>query len=83
MARRYLQRRRTRAYDQVILECAQQAGDRVVSLAFTRFCRPDKTLSGFRAGFDGAPYVSPLGSLDPQKWALGFLEGRSYRGRLP
>ena len=89
MARRYLQRRRTRAYDQVILECAQQAGDRVVSLAFTRFCRPGKTqgvlawLSGFRAGFDGAPYVWPLGSLDPQKWALGFLEGLSYRGRLP
>jgi hypothetical protein len=34
MARRCLQRRRTRAYDQAVLECTQQAGDRVVSLAF-------------------------------------------------
>ena len=42
MARRCLQRRRTRAYDQAVLECTQQAGDRVVSLAFTRLCRLNK-----------------------------------------
>jgi hypothetical protein len=35
MARRCLQRRRTRAYDQAVLECTQQAGDRIVSLALS------------------------------------------------
>jgi hypothetical protein len=87
MARRSLERRRTRAYDQAVLECTQQAGDRAVSLAFTRLCRINKAqgalawLCGFRAGFYGAPYVWPLGALDPQVWAVGFIEGRGSRGR--
>jgi hypothetical protein len=65
MARRCLQRRRTRAYDQAVLECTQQAGDRVVSLAFARLCRINKAqgalawLNGFRAGLYGAAYVWP------------------------
>jgi hypothetical protein len=62
-------------------------GDQVVSLAFRRLCRARTLrgalawLGGFRAGFDGAPYVWPLGTLDPQMWAFGFIEGRGYRGR--
>jgi hypothetical protein len=49
---------------------SRAAGD-VTSLAFSRFCRTAKPnalawLSGFRAGFYGAPYVWPLGVLDPQ-----------------
>ena len=87
MARRSSERRRTRAYDQAVLECTQQAGDRVVSLAFTRLCRNNKAqgalawLTGFRAGFYGAPYVWPLGTLDPHVWAVGFIEGRGSRGQ--
>ena len=87
MARRSSERRRTRAYDQAVLECTQQAGDRVVSLAFTRLCRNNKAqgalawLTGFRAGFYGAPYVSPLGTLDPHAWAVGFIEGRGSRAQ--
>jgi hypothetical protein len=86
MARRCLQRRRTPAYDQVVLKCTQQAGG-VTSLAFSRLRRPGTRgqlawLTGYRAGFYGAPYVRPLGALDPQKWALGFLEGRGHRGRM-
>jgi hypothetical protein len=58
-----------------------------VSLAFTRLCRNNKAqealawLSGFRAGFYGALYVWPLGTLDPQVWAIGFIEGRGSRGQ--
>jgi hypothetical protein len=86
MARRCLQRRRPRAYDQAVLECTQQAGDHVVSLAFTRSCRINKAqgaawLTGFRAGFYGAPYVWPLGTLDLHVWAIGFIEGRGSRGQ--
>jgi hypothetical protein len=88
MARRCLQRRRTCAYDQAVLECTQQAGDRVVSLTFKRLCRTNKGrgalawLSGFGDGFYGAPYVRPLGTPDPQRWALGFLGDRGYRVRV-
>jgi hypothetical protein len=62
----------------------QQAGD-VASLAFSRFCCTAKPnalawLAGFRAGYYGGPYVWPLGTLDPQFWALGFIEGRGHRG---
>jgi hypothetical protein len=86
MARRCLQPRRTRAYDQAVLECTQQAGDRIVSLAFerVRFPKAQGTLawlSGFRAGFYGAPYVWPLGTLDPLIWSVGFIEGRGSRGQ--
>jgi hypothetical protein len=87
MARRCLQRRRTRAYDQAVLECTQQAGDYIVSLAFERFCRTNKAhgalawISGFRAGFCGAPYVWPLGTLDPLIWSVGFIEGRGSGGQ--
>jgi hypothetical protein len=76
---------RTRARMESENVCDQhlEASDRVVSLAFTRFCRRKRQgalawLSGFRAGSYGAPYVRPLGTLDPQ--AL-FIEGRSHRGR--
>jgi hypothetical protein len=85
MARRSSERRRTRACGQAVLECTQQAGDRVVSRAFSRLCHTNKAqaglawLSGFRAGFCGAPYVWPLGALDPQDWAIGFIEGRGSR----
>jgi hypothetical protein len=87
MARRCLQRRRTRAYDQAVLEGTQQAGDRVVSLDFERLCRANNAqgalawLSGFSAGFYGAPNVWPLGSLDPHVWAIGFIEGRGSQGQ--
>ena len=87
MARRSLERRRTCACAQVKSECVQQPGDHVVSLAFIRLCRINKAqgalawLSGFRAGFYGAPYVWPLGTLDPQVWAIGFIEGRGSRGQ--
>jgi hypothetical protein len=82
MARRCLQRRRTRAYDQAVLGGGQQAG--AVSLAFERICSRKVQgalawLSGFRAGFYGAPYVWPLGTLDPHIWAVGFREGRGFR----
>jgi hypothetical protein len=87
MARRCLQRRRTRACDQAVLECIQQAGDRVVSLALVeRLSGTNQAqgalawFNGFRAGFYGAPYVWPLGALDPQVWAVGFIEGRGSRG---
>jgi hypothetical protein len=69
-------------------ESAQQAGDRIVSLAFARLCCTNKAqgalarLSGFRAGFYGAPYAWPLGTFDPQVWAVGFIEGRGHRGRV-
>jgi hypothetical protein len=59
----------------------------VVSLAFERSCRTNKAqgalawLSGFRAGFYDAPYVWPLGTLDPHVWAVGFIEGRGSRGQ--
>jgi hypothetical protein len=88
MVRRYLQRRRTRACAQAKVDSTQQAGDRVVLLAFSRLCRTNKSqgrlawLTGFRAGFYGAPYVWPLEALDPQVWAIGFIEGRGSRGRL-
>jgi len=64
---------------------SREAGD-VTSLAFSRFCRTAKPnalawLTGFRAGYYGAPYVWPLGTLDPQCWALGFIEGRGNRGQ--
>lgn len=64
------------------------AGDRIVSRASMRLCRANKPgalagLCGFRAGFYGAAYVWPLGTLDPQVWAAGFLEGRGQRGRAP
>jgi len=58
-----------------------------VSLAFTRLCRNNKAqgalawLTGFRAGFYGAPYVWPLGTLDPHAWAVGFIEGRGSRAQ--
>jgi hypothetical protein len=88
MARRCLQRRRTRAYDQAVLECSQQAGDRVVSLAFSRLCRSGARdglawLTGFRAGFYGKPYIWPLATLNPQVWAMAFIEGRGRRARGP
>ena len=87
MARRSLQRRRTRAYDQAVLESTQQAGDDVVSLAFRRLCRARMSrgalawLVGFRAGYYGDPYVWPLGALDPHIWSIAFFEGRGYRER--
>jgi hypothetical protein len=64
---------------------SREAGD-VISLAFSRFCRTAKPnalawLTGFRAGYCNAPYVRPLGTLDPQIWALGFIEGRGHRGQ--
>jgi hypothetical protein len=67
---------------------SQQAGDRVVSLAFSRMCRPGTRdrlawLTGFRAGFDGKPYIWPLGTLNPHVWALGFIEGRGHRSSRP
>ena len=63
----------------------------LVSLAMSRrwpfpaFAVPPKPnalawLTGFSAGYYGAPYVWPLGTLDPQFWALGFIEGRGHRG---
>jgi hypothetical protein len=82
MARRCLQRRRTRAYDQVVREGGQQAGERVVSLAVTRLCRTNKAqdalarLGGYFAGFYGDPYVGPRATFDPQAWTVGFIEGR-------
>ena len=64
---------------------SREAGD-VTSLAFSRFCCTAKPnalawLAGFRAGYYGGPYVWPLGTLDPQFWALGFIEGRGRRGQ--
>ena len=64
---------------------SREAGD-VTSLAFFRFCRTAKPnalawLTGFSAGYYGAPYVWPLGTFDPQSWALGFIEGRGHRGQ--
>ena len=41
---------------------------------------PGVALGGFRAGFHGAPFVRPLGALDSETWALGFIEGRGHRG---
>jgi hypothetical protein len=85
MVRRWTQRRRKPSRDQAVLECTQQAGDRVVSLAFWRCCctrtGPLAWLTGFHAGYYGAPYVWPLGPLDQQFWALGFIEGRGHRGQ--
>jgi hypothetical protein len=83
MARRSLQRRRICTYDQVVLECSQQA-DGVTSLALRRLWRPGTPdglawLTGFRAGFYGKPYVLPLGTLNPHVWALAFIEGRGRR----
>ena len=82
MARRSRERTRTVSRDQVIPGCPQQAGD-VASLAFRRVCRSNTGalawLTGFRAGFYGASYVWPLGTLDPQVWAIGFIEGRGSR----
>jgi hypothetical protein len=84
MARRSDERTRTVFRDQEIPGCAQQASD-VASLAFA----PARThgngalawLVCFRAGYYGAPYIWPLGTLDPQIWALGFIEGRGHRGQ--
>jgi hypothetical protein len=64
---------------------SREAGE-VTSLAFSRFCRTAKPnalawLTGFRAGCYDAAYVRPLGTLDPQFWALGFIEGRGRRGQ--
>ena len=83
MARRCLQRRRTRAYDQEVRKGGQQAGW-VTSLAFSRLRRHGTRdglawLTGFRAGFYGQPYVWPLGTLNPHVWALAFIEGRGRR----
>jgi hypothetical protein len=82
MARRCLQRRRTRAYDQEVRKGGQQAGG-VTSLAFSRCRRGTRDglawLTGFRAGFYGQPYVWPLGTLNPHVWALAFIEGRGRR----
>lgn len=84
MARRSHERTRTVFRDQEIPGCAQQVSD-VASLAFARVRTHGNGalawLGGFRAGFHGAPYVRPLGRLDPQSWALGFIEGRGCRGR--
>jgi hypothetical protein len=58
-----------------------------VSLDFERLCRANNAqgalawLSGFSAGFYGAPYVWPLGSLDPHVWGIGFIEGRGSQGQ--
>jgi hypothetical protein len=88
MARRCSQRMRTHACAQEKVESDQQADYRAVSLAFERVRRTNKAqgalawLSGFRAGFYGAPYVWPLRALDPQVWALGFIEGRGHGGRV-
>jgi len=83
MVRRWTQRRRKPSRDQAVLECTQQAGDRVVALAFWRCCRTRTGalawFTGFRAGFYGAPYVWPLSTLDPQVWAIGFIEARNSR----
>jgi hypothetical protein len=85
MARRCSQRMRTHACAQEKLEHLQQAGGNVVSLAF----KSDKAqgaltcLGSFRAGFCGAPYLWPLGTLYLRKWVAGFLEGRAQRGRAP
>ena len=62
----------------------QRGGD-VTSLAFSRFCRTGKPnalawLTGFHAGYYGAAYVWPLGTLDPEIWALGFIVCRGHRG---
>jgi hypothetical protein len=80
---------RTRARMESENVCDQhlEASDSVVSLALTRFCRRKRQgalawLSGFRAGFYGAPYVRPHGALDPQVWVIGFIEGRGSRGRM-
>jgi hypothetical protein len=85
MARRCSQRERTRVHDQVVRQHSQQAG--AVSLAFERTRSREVQgalawLTGFRAGFYDAPYVWRLGTLDPQVWALGFIEGRGHRGRM-
>ena len=66
---------------------SHSTGNQVVSLAFKRLCRARMScgalawLSGFHAGFYGAPYVWPLGTLDPHVWAVGFIEGRGTRGQ--
>jgi hypothetical protein len=72
MARRCSQRRRTYARDQVVLEFTQQAGDRVVALAFRRLRHPGKR--------DQLTWW-PLGALNSHVWALAFIEGRGYRER--
>src|SRR5215469_10475879 len=89
MARRCSQRMRTHACAQEKLEHPQQAGGTVVSLAFKHVCLSDKAqgalscLGNFRAGFCGAPYLGPLGTLYVQKRVAGLLEGRAQRGRAP
>jgi hypothetical protein len=83
MERRTRKGTRTVSRDQEIPECAQQASN-VASLAFARVRTHGNGalawLGGFRAGVHGAPYVRPLGALDPEKSALGFIEGRGHRG---
>jgi hypothetical protein len=64
-----------------------EVGGRVVSPASERLCCLNRAqgalawLSGFRAGFYGSTFVWPLGTLDPQIWAAGFIEGRGHRTR--
>lgn len=82
MARRCSQRGRTRVHDQVVHQHSQQSG--TVPLAFERVRQGALAwLSGFRAGFYGAPYFWPLGTVDPLIWSVGFMEGRGSRGQQP
>jgi hypothetical protein len=82
-------RTRTRMESENVCDQHLEAGDRLVSPAFVRLCSTNKAqgtlawLSGFRAGFYGAPYVRPLGTLDPQVWAWGYIEGAGHRGCTP
>jgi hypothetical protein len=82
MGRREAQPTRTVIRDQVIRGNIQQAS--ISSLAFERRTNKPGALAwlvGYRAGFYGDPNIWPLGALDPQPWALGFIEGRGHRGR--
>jgi hypothetical protein len=76
MARRSLQRRRTCAYDQVVLECTQQAGE-LVPLADPHCA---DWHAGFQAGLHGESYVYPL-NCDEVSWRAGFIEGAAHRLR--
>jgi hypothetical protein len=60
------------------------ASNNIVSRAFTRTDKAGALawLSGFNAGFHGASYVRPLGTLDSQVWAAGFIEGRGCGRRM-
>ena len=76
MARRCLQRRRTCAYDQVVLECTQQAGE-LVPLADPHCA---DWHAGFEAGMRGEPYVHPW-DFNVTIWRAGFIEGAAHRLR--